>query len=636
MRRSGSMGIDTRWMLAALLLALLLYLPGLRGSFVFDDYPNIVDNADLHVTTLEPEAWLKAAWASPASDLQRPLASLSFALNHYFTGLAPLPMKLANVAIHLLNGLLLFALLRRIGTLASRTGTDPNVSHWLPLLTTTLWLVHPINLGAVLFVVQRMESLAQAFVLAGLLFYLDARSRQIEGRSGSGWRLWLAVPLCAALGVASKESAALLPLFALVAELMLLRGTRRRASVFAFFALLLFLPGVLGALWAVPRMVSDDAYSFRAFTLGQRLLTEPRVLLDYLAWTMLPAPGFFSFYRDDYPISTGLMQPWSTLPAIATLVALTVLAWRLRVQRPLVALGWGWFLAAHALTATVFPLELVFEHRNYFASIGPLLAALDLLLPRASTDRFALARHATVFALVMLASGSLLLRSLTWSDPVKFAVTEAAQHPDSPRATYELGRAYVVLSGYRKDSPNLARAIEALEVAAKVPRASVLPDVGLIMAAARAGLPIQDAWWDGLTQKLSQRPPTPEDSSALAALTDCQRSGRCVVDDRRMLQVYLASSAHEPANPAVLYSYAIFAENRLGDTELALRLARDAAKSRDPQYQLNLVNFLLDLGRHTEAREELVRLESRVRPGSMTPELRAARQRLDSGAEETP
>lgn len=623
------------FLIGMLLLTALLYLPGTNGSFMFDDYPNIVDNTALHVTTLDPEAWLRASWASPASDLQRPLASLSFALNHYFTGMAPLPMKLTNVAIHLLNGLLLFALLRRIRALASRTGADPHVSRWLPLIATTLWLVHPINLGAVLFVVQRMESLAQVFVLAGLLFYLDARSRQIEGRSGSGWRLWFAVPLCAALGVASKESAALLPLFALVAELTLLRGARRRASVFAFFALVLFLPGILGALWAVPRMVSDDAYSFRAFTLGQRLLTEPRVLVDYLEWTLLPAPGFFSFYRDDYPISTGLMQPWSTLPAIATLVVLTVLAWRLRVQRPLVTLGWGWFLAAHALTATVFPLELVFEHRNYFASIGLLLAVLDLLLPRASTDRFALARHAAVFALVMLASGSLLLRSLTWGDPVKFAVTEAAQHPDSPRATYELGRTYVVLSGYRKDSPNLARAIEALDVAAKVPRASVLPNVGLIMAAARAGLPIQDAWWDGLTQKLSQRPPTPEDSSALAALTDCQRSGRCVVDDRRMLQVFLAASAHEPANPAVLYSYAIFAENRLGDTELALRLARDAAKSRDPQYQLNLVNFLLDLGRHTEAREELDMLERRGRAGSMTPELRAARQRLDAGMKET-
>lgn len=106
------------FLIGMLLLTALLYLPGTNGSFMFDDYPNIVDNTALHVTTLDPEAWLRASWASPASDLQRPLASLSFALNHYFTGMAPLPMKLTNVAIHLLNGLLLFALLRRIRALA--------------------------------------------------------------------------------------------------------------------------------------------------------------------------------------------------------------------------------------------------------------------------------------------------------------------------------------------------------------------------------------------------------------------------------------------------------------------------------------------------------------------------------------
>ena len=103
-----------------------------------------------------------------------------------------------------------------------------------------------------------------------------------------------------------------------------------------------------------------------------------------------------------------------------------------------------------------------------------------------------------------------------------------------------------------------------------------------------------------------------------------------------MLQVYLAASAHEPPDPAVLYSYAIFAANRLQDSELALRLARDAAKSRDVQYQLNLVNFLIDLGRWQEARAELEVLERRARPGSMTTELRAARQRLDTGQEASP
>ncbi len=60
-----------------------------------------------------------------------------------------------------------------------------------------------------------------------------------------------------------------------------------------------------------------------------------------------------------------------------------------------------------------------------------------------------------------------------------------------------------------------------------------------------------------------------------------------------MLQVYLAALHDGAATPSVLYSYAIFAYNRLHDENLALRLVREAADSAgsDPQYRLNLVNF---------------------------------------------
>ena len=120
--------------LAALLLGLLVYLPGLGGVYAFDDFPNIVDNTALHVTTLDPVAWRQALWSSPSSDLQRPLASLSFALNYYVSGIDPLPMKITNLAIHLLNGWLLFVLLRRLTaaapwpTPARRSWSPPSIA----------------------------------------------------------------------------------------------------------------------------------------------------------------------------------------------------------------------------------------------------------------------------------------------------------------------------------------------------------------------------------------------------------------------------------------------------------------------------------------------------------------------------
>jgi len=626
---------STILMALALVVVALLYKPGLAGTFLFDDYPNIVDNQDVHVTTSTARAWTQAMWASPASEFQRPLASLSFALNHFFTGLAPAPMKATNLAIHLLNGWLLFVVLRRIVRIAcpADSRAEARTCAWLPAIVATAWVAHPINLGAVLFVVQRMESLAQVFVLLGLWFYLDARQRQSRNESGAGWRLWLAVPACTVLGVAAKESAVLLPLYAAVLELTVLGSLRRpRASLLAFFCVFLIIPGALGLAWLLPGVLGDGVYSFRAFTLAQRLLTEPRVLLDYAAWTLCPLPGFFSFYHDDYPISTGLLTPPATLFSIIGLLAIVVAAVFLRKRRPLAALGLGWFLAAHALTGNILPLELVFEHRNYFASAGLLLAAISLVWPITARPRLPLARIATVAALLLLCAGSLFMRATIWGDPVLFAVNEAARHPQSPRATYDLGRTYVLLSGYRKDSANVPRAIDALEQAARVPRASVLPEVGLIMVASRTERPIEVAWWQSMIDKLKRRPPTPEDDSAIKSLTACQREGRCVLDDENMLRTYLAAISHPRPSPSMLYSYAIFAQNRMHDPELALQAVRDAAATGDVQYQLNLIGFLLDLSRSAEAQDEFQKLLRRVRPGSYADQMAALRQRMSAQA----
>ena len=82
----------------------------------------------------------------------------------------------------------------------------------------------------------------------------------------------------------------------------------------------------------------------------------------------------------------------------------------------------------------------------------------------------------------------------------------------------------------------------------------------------------------------------------------------------------------------MLYSYAIFAHNRLHDAELALRLAREAASGNDPQYQLNLVNFLIDLGRFKEAEKELATLKRLTRRGSMNAAIAGAERRLRENA----
>ena len=99
-------------LLAAFALTAAAYWPGLSGGWLFDDYPNIVDNAGVHPAHANVGTLVNAALSSPASEFKRPLASLSFAVNYLFGGLDPYGYKLVNVIIHLLNGLLVFFLAR--------------------------------------------------------------------------------------------------------------------------------------------------------------------------------------------------------------------------------------------------------------------------------------------------------------------------------------------------------------------------------------------------------------------------------------------------------------------------------------------------------------------------------------------
>ena len=171
--------VSTRRLALAGLLALVMlaYLPGLRGPFVFDDYPNIVNNPTVAVTTLTAQNLYTAASSNTSGPLGRPLAALSFALDHYRAGgFYPLAFKLTNLAIHLLNVLLVYAL---VGRVARRLGAGEG-SAAVALFTALLWGLHPLQLTSVLYVVQRMTSLSALWVLAGGWLWLVGRQRLAE------------------------------------------------------------------------------------------------------------------------------------------------------------------------------------------------------------------------------------------------------------------------------------------------------------------------------------------------------------------------------------------------------------------------------------------------------------------------
>jgi len=586
-----------------LVLTALVYAASLRGGYVFDDFPNIVENREVHLAALNWHSLRAALLSSPSDVLVRPLAMLSFALNWYFGGDDPQPMKLVNLAIHLLNGLLLFGLLRAITRQAkpdARTHAD-----LVAAVTASAWLLAPINFTAVAYIVQRMESLCHVFVFGGLWMYVAARARMCAGGRGLGAAI-AGIVLGTAVGGLAKESAALLPLYALIVEWILFgfrdADGKQDRRLYAMYVFVLIVPACGAAWWAWHNALPDAAWARRPFTLVQRVLTEPRIVLDYVRWALLPTPNALALYHDQIALSRGLLDPPSALASILVLAGAGIAAVRVRQRWPLVAIGVLWFLSAHLITATVIPLELAYEHRNYFASAGLYLAVFSLLLPTTGA-RFSIARLTACIAVATLFACVTSIRALDWAHPLSLTISEAQKNPDSPRTAYELGRTYVILSHYRADSPFIADAYAALERAAAMPGADALPDQGLVLLSGHLHREIPPTVWARLQQKLKTQPLSAQNIGALHSMSQCAIDGDCQLPAAEVVGCFVTALDRSPTNIHVLSDYANYAANELHDGALAVELARAvvAQAPRDLQARKNLILLLIATGQRDEA-----------------------------------
>src|SRR5690606_7262809 len=232
-----------------------------------------------------------------------------------------------------------------------------------------------------------------------------ARQAQREGRSGRTGML--GALLLWALAMACKEDSILLPAYALALELTVLRfaaADPRVAGLLRRGYLAAVLAGLAAyALFVLPHYWHWDAYPGRDYSTPERLLTQARVLCLYMGQILLPLPQNMSFFYDWLQPSRGLLQPWTTLPAVATVLGLLAVAWRLRTRRPLFALGVLLFFAAHGIASNVPNLALAFEHRNHFALIGAVLAVGSLLATASHSLRWRPVLQATAATLVLVA-----------------------------------------------------------------------------------------------------------------------------------------------------------------------------------------------------------------------------------------
>jgi len=568
--------------LIAAILAGLLFASGLPGDFVFDDIPNIVNNEPLKLTTLDLDALHKVIFSYQMSGTMRVLPTLSFALDHWRAGgMDPAAFKLTNIVIHALTTCALAFFLR---SLLLISGLGSARARWAALALAFAWAAHPLQVSAVLYVVQRMQTMGTLFLVLALWAYLQARQAQINGQSGRtgllvAFLMWI-------LAMGCKEDTVLLPAYTLAMELTVLRfraADTRLATGLRRGYLLATLAGAAGYLFVVvPHYWTSDAYNGRTFSTPERLLTQARVLCMYLWQIIVPLPQHMPFYYDGLQPSRGLLQPWTTLPSIAVVLGLLAAAWRVRLRWPLFALGVFLFFSAHFIASNVVGVELAFEHRNHFALVGAVLAVGCLLAYVANRLHVRPIAGAALCGVMLVAlGGATIMRAKSWNGTLTLARTSTEVAPDSARAWVSLCAGYFEAGGRAKPgNPRLDDAIDACTAGSMAaPYSLNSPALLIVLKTLRGDVTPMD--WDSFQQRLETVPMTFDNRRAPQILVYHAMNG-VKIDRQRLLTALDTLVDRAPLHAMEFASMGYAVMNEFGDPDRAVHHFAKAIENANP------------------------------------------------------
>lgn len=391
-------------------LTAVLYQSGISGPYLLDDVSKLSRLAD-YQNSPGLAQFIQLVFGDTAGPSGRPVAIFSFFLQSEAWPDGSGQFKAVNVLLHLLCGIVLARCTYLISGLANLSNKEALL---LSLLTSALWLLHPFNLSTTLYVVQRMTQLMTLFALLAICFYIEAR-KCADGSANRRIYFYLGMTLlCSALSILSKENGILV--FVVIAAIgHLFHVSPNRNSSIEFAAKWLpYLPLIAISTYLLVNWSGYLVYyEYREFSLSERLLTQPRVLLHYLYNILIPLALDSSLFHDDFVVSKSFLEPLSTLFAIAVLVSLLLVAVRTAKNQPVFCLAVFWFLGFHLLESSFIGLELYYEHRNYMAMIGPLYAvAYYLLIAFRSSSSMPVRSLVVVCATTFLATSAIRTEAL--------------------------------------------------------------------------------------------------------------------------------------------------------------------------------------------------------------------------------
>jgi tetratricopeptide (TPR) repeat protein len=458
-------------------VGLIAYSNTLHVPFLLDDQQNIVTNPIIRnlPDSIDPSSPLYHAFKI------RFIGYLSFALNYRIDGLNVIGFHIFNIAIHIINAVLVYWLVRLTFITPHIGGRQNDVAikrgYVVALFSALLFVAHPIQTQAVTYIVQRLTSLATLFYLFSLVMYIKARlMHSVEKKFSSAHAIsfYLFSIISAAFAMKTKEIAFTLPVIIALYEFMFFEDKlKTRIALLAPLILtMLIIPfSLLVVDKPMGSLIGDVSNATRVETDMSRwdyLFTQFRVIITYIRLLIFPVNQNLDY---DYPKYYTLLN-YNVLFSLVFLLSLFALAIFIlyRSCRPnnkipflrLIPFGIFWFFITLSIESSIIPIkDVIFEHRVYLPSVGffvAIVTAANIYYEKLQKLRHAYS--AGFFLVIFILTLLTYKRNQVWESGISLWKDTIEKSPNLSRPHIQLGQALIEMNLWDEAQFHFAKARE--------------------------------------------------------------------------------------------------------------------------------------------------------------------------------
>ena len=459
----------------------IVYSNTLEAPFVFDDKLVIVENPivrDLGYMVNPSEAKVHKGHFEYESFRRRYIGYLTFAINYWFHKLDVTGYHLVNIAIHIINSLIVYWLvILTFKTPFLNSSVLRGRINEIAFFASLFFACHPLQTQAVTYIWQRVTSLSTTFYCLALVFYILWR---LTSKKPSSFATQMPIlfyfgsVISAVLAMKTKEIAFTLPVVIFLYELMFFEEKIKKRILY-ITPLLLTMLIIPISLLETEKLKGDLMGNIGEVTREDHnisrmdyLLTQFTVIATYIRLIFFPINQNLDY---DFPIYNTFLTPevflsFLLLFSIFSLGIYMFLHSRTRNSTyRIIAFGIFWFFITLSVESSFIPLvDVIFEHRVYLPSTGFFIAlttGIFLLLNKFGQRKLHTIGVAIIVTVIIMFSVLTYSRNNIWSSEIALWQDNVEKSPQKSRPQNNLGN---VLSRQGRTEDAIKLYLQALRI----------------------------------------------------------------------------------------------------------------------------------------------------------------------------